>query len=39
MKRFVAVFAAVMLVVAVTAPVFAQTQALKGTEGPDVKKQ
>jgi uncharacterized protein YdeI (BOF family) len=39
MKRFVAVFAAVMLLVAVSGPAFAQQQPIKGTEGPDVNKQ
>ena len=39
MKKFVALFAAVLLVAAVTAPAFAQQQAPKGTEGPDVRKQ
>ena len=41
MKKFAAVFAAGLLLFAVTAPAFAQqsTQAPKGTEGPDVRKQ
>ncbi len=40
MKKIVAVLAAVLLVVAVTAPVYAQqAPAPKGTEGPDVRKQ
>jgi hypothetical protein len=39
MKRFVALFAAVLLVAAVTAPAFAQQQTPKGTEGPDVRKE
>ena len=42
MKKFVAVFAAVLFTVAVVGPVFAQAQqapAAKGTEGPDVRKQ
>ena len=39
MKKFVALFAAVLLVAVVTAPAFAQQQAPKGTEGPDIKKQ
>ena len=41
MKKFVAVFAAVLFTVAVVGPVFAQAQApaVKGTEGPDVRKQ
>ncbi len=40
MKKFVAVLAAVLLSVAVIAPVYAQqTQAPKGTEGPDIRKQ
>lgn len=38
MKKFVAVFAAVLLVAAVTAPAFAQ-RTPKGTEGPDIRKQ
>ena len=44
MKRFVAVFAVVMFVGAITVPVIAQAQAPaakvepKGTEGPDVRK-
>ena len=43
MKRFIAVFAVVMFVGAITMPVIAQAQAqapaVKGTEGPDVRKQ
>ena len=40
MKKFVAVLAAVLLSVAVIAPVYAQqAPAPKGTEGPDVRKQ
>ncbi len=39
MKKFIAVLAVVMLTIAVSAPAFAQTQAPKGTEGPDVRKQ
>jgi hypothetical protein len=39
MKKFVAVLAAVLLVAVVTAPAFAQQQAPKGIEGPDVRKQ
>ena len=43
MKKFVAVFAAVMFVGALVVPVIAQAQAqapaVKGTEGPDVRKQ
>ena len=39
MKKFVALFAAVLLVAVVTAPAFTQQQAPKGTEGPDIKKQ
>jgi hypothetical protein len=40
MKKFVAVLAAVLLSVAVIAPVYAQqAQAPKGTEGPDIRKQ
>ena len=40
MKKLVALFAIVMLTIAVSAPAFAQqTQAPKGTEGPDIKKQ
>ena len=39
MKKLISVFAAIMLVVAVTAPAFAQQQTPKGTEGPDVRKQ
>jgi hypothetical protein len=38
MKRFVSVLAAVVLFVVVSAPAFAQTQAPKGTEGPDIRK-
>jgi hypothetical protein len=39
MKKFVALFAAVLLVAVVTAPAFAQQQPPKGTEGPEVRKQ
>ena len=39
MKKFVSIFAAVLLLVAVTAPAFAQQQTPKGTEGPDIRKQ
>ena len=39
MKKFIALLAVVMLTIAVSAPAFAQTQAPKGTEGPDVRKQ
>ena len=40
MKKFVAVLAAVLLSVAVIAPVYAQqAPAPNGTEGPDVRKQ
>ena len=39
MKKVVSVLAAVLLALAVTAPAFAQQQAPKGTEGPDVRKQ
>jgi hypothetical protein len=39
MKKFVALFAAVLLVAVVSAPAFAQQQAPKGTEGPEVRKQ
>jgi hypothetical protein len=40
MKKVVAVLAAVLLSVAVIAPVYAQqAQAPKGTEGPDIRKQ
>ena len=39
MKKFVAVLAAALLLVAVVGPTFAQQQAPKGTEGPDVSKQ
>jgi hypothetical protein len=38
MKRFVSVLAAVLLFVAMSAPAFAQKQAPKGTEGPDIRK-
>jgi preprotein translocase subunit SecG len=40
MKKFLAVFAALMFVGSITLPVIAQaqTQAPKGTEGPDVRK-
>lgn len=38
MKTFAAVFAAALLSAAVIGPTFAQTQAPKGTEGPDVRK-
>jgi hypothetical protein len=39
MKKFVAVFAAVLLTVAVVGPTFAQqAQTPKGTEGPDIRK-
>ncbi len=37
MKKVVAVFAAVLLSLAVIAPAFAQQQTPKGTEGPDVR--
>jgi len=43
MKKLIAVFAVVMFVGAITMPVIAQAQAqapaVKGTEGPDVRKQ
>ncbi len=39
MKKFVSVVAAVLLVLAVIAPAYAQQQAPKGTEGPDIRKQ
>ena len=39
MKKFVALFAAVLLVAVVTAPAFAQQQPPKATEGPDVRNQ
>jgi len=46
MKKFVTVLAAVVFVAALVGPVFAQAQqaqsqapAVKGTEGPDVRKQ
>ena len=39
MQKFIALLAVVMLTIAVSAPAFAQTQAPKGTEGPDVRKQ
>jgi hypothetical protein len=38
MKKVVSVVAAVLLTLAVSAPAFAQQQASKGTEGPDVRK-
>ena len=44
MKKFVVVLAALLFTVAVVAPVFAQAQApagapaVKGTEGPDIRK-
>jgi hypothetical protein len=38
MKKFAAVSAAVLLSAAVVDPTFAQTQAPKGSEGPDVRK-
>lgn len=38
MKKLVSVLAMLLLLVAVTAPAFAQ-QAPKGTEGPDIRKQ
>jgi hypothetical protein len=38
-KKFVAVFSAGLLVVAVVAPTFAQQQAPRTTEGPEVKPQ
>lgn len=39
MKKFVSIFAAVLLALAVIAPAYAQQQAPKGTEGPDIRKQ
>jgi len=39
MKKIVALLAVLMLTIAVTAPAFAQAQAPKGTEGPDIRKQ
>ena len=39
MKKLVSVLAMLLLLVAVTAPAFAQQQAPKGTEGPDIRKQ
>ena len=39
MKKFIALLAVLMLTIAVSAPAFAQAQAPKGTEGPDVRKQ
>jgi hypothetical protein len=38
MKKLVSVLAAVLLMVVISAPAFAQTQAPKGTEGPDIRK-
>jgi hypothetical protein len=39
MKKFAAVFAAVLVSAVVISPTFVQTQPPKGTEGPDVRKQ
>ena len=39
MKKLVSVLAMLLLLVAVTAPAFAQQQTPKGTEGPDIRKQ
>ena len=39
MKKFVAVFSAGLLVIAVVAPIYAQQQAPKGIEAPEAKPQ
>ena len=39
MKKVVTVLAAVVFLAALVGPVFAQAPAVKGTEGPDVRKQ
>jgi len=38
MKRFVSILAAVLLMVAISGPAFAQRVPPKGTEGPDIRK-
>ena len=38
MKKVMSVFAAVLLMVVISAPAFAQKVAPKGTEGPDIRK-
>ncbi|HSB71967.1 MAG TPA: hypothetical protein VLT62_21775 [Candidatus Methylomirabilis sp.] len=39
MKKMVSLLSAALLSFVLVAPAFAQTQAPKGTEGPDVRKQ
>ena len=39
MKKIVSLFSAALLSFVLVAPAFAQQQAPKGTEGPDVRKQ